>query len=60
VSQGQKDRASAAARQRTAETNNNLPRRAAVSNGRPASPQSRRTPRLGEFNAQLSRRFGAG
>lgn len=57
VSKGQQDRASAAAQQRAAEHNTNLPRRPA--GGRPASPGSKATPRLSEFNRDLQRRYGA-
>lgn len=56
VPQGQRDRASAAARQRTAETNTRLQRR--PNGGSPASPQSRAVPRMADFNRQLQTRFG--
>lgn len=59
VSKGQQDRATSAAQQRTADANNNLPRRPTAANGRPASPQSKAVPRLSEFNRQLQQRFGA-
>jgi hypothetical protein len=57
VSDKQKERASAAAKQKTAERNNNLPRRPAPGSGSPASPAARRVPRLEEFNRNLSRQF---
>lgn len=59
VSTTQKQTASAAAKQRIAEGNKQLPRRPEAGRGSPASPQSRRTPRLEEFNRSISRKFGA-
>jgi len=60
VSDGQKARASNAARQRIATRNDQLPRRpSGNANGSPASPRSRAIPRLEEFNRDISRRFGS-
>lgn len=55
ISEGQKNRASAVAAQKTAERNTTLPRRPAQGAGSPASPAARRVPRLDEFNRSLSR-----
>lgn len=55
VSDKSKQRASDAAKQKTAERNTTLQRRPAQGAGSPASPAARRIPRLEEFNRNLSR-----
>lgn len=55
ISDGQKQRASAAAQQKTAERNTSLPRRPGNGAGTPASPAARRVPRLEDFNRSLAR-----
>lgn len=59
VSDKTKQTASAAAKQRIAEGNRQLPRRPEAGRGSPASPQSRHVPRMEEFNRGLQRKFGA-
>jgi hypothetical protein len=59
LDKGQRARAQGAAQQRIAESNRTLPRRQGFGRGTPASPASRRVPRLAEFNISLQRKFGA-
>lgn len=59
VSTSSKQVASAAARERMASRNSQLPRRPGSGSGTPASPRSRAVPRLEAFNRNIQRKFGA-
>lgn len=59
ISDKTKQVASAAARQRTAQRNDQLPRRPSGGAGTPASPRSGPVPRMADFNRSIMRRYGA-